>query len=337
MMGFPEIPDGLIAQRPDPVRDRARLMVLDRGARTVKHAHFYQLEGYFRPGDVLVLNDTRVMPARLSARKETGGKVRLLLLKEVRPRRWRSLLTPSLKLGTRLLLEEGCSAVVDGRGTDGEYEIEFSCDVSDYMGKHGRMPLPPYIERADGTDEAADRESYQTVYARQSGAVAAPTAGLHFTEALLDRVRQRGVEVVSITLTVGWGTFRPVKGEDYRDHRMLPEDVSVGRAAVDQIRRCRETGGRVWAAGTTTVRALESASGQTGEIREMNGPTELYVYPGYRFRSVDVMLTNFHLPGHTPLLMTAAFAGEDFLRNAYREAIEAGYRFFSYGDAMLIL
>jgi S-adenosylmethionine:tRNA ribosyltransferase-isomerase len=351
-LGFPEIPENLIAQSPLDKRDHARLMVVDRSKNEFHHKTFFQLEEYFSAGDVLVLNDVKVFPARLTGRKATGGRVKALLLKCLGPapqgmEKWLSLLTPSLPAGKVISFADDVSAEVLGQRPSGENELSFSRSIKDELPRLGKMPLPPYIHRPDSA-EAEDRVFYQTVYARDSrpaendapwtpGAVAAPTAGLHFTEDLLKKIQAKGVDIVHITLKVGWGTFRPLRDPDHTKHRMLPEEYTVTDAAAKTINERREKGGRVWAVGTTAVRTLESVSDDHGRVRPGTGETSLYIYPGHKFRAVDVLVTNFHLPGHTPLLLAAAFAGEELLKHSYIAAIAEGYRFFSYGDGMVVL
>jgi len=349
---FPEVPEDLIAQSPSLRRDAARLLVLRRKDGGIEHRVFSDVPDYFSPGDALVLNDARVVPARLAARKPTGGRVTLLLLKRFPPEaggeRWTSLVTPKPKPGLRLVLSDGTAAVVRGPAADGEHEILFERSIAADLERLGRPPLPPYIA-APPTAEAdqRDREYYQTVYAADApppedgrphapGAVAAPTAGLHFTPALLDALRARGVHVLFLTLRVGWGTFRPIAA-DYRDHRMLPEEFALPEATAEVVNETRRRGSAVWACGTTAVRVLESQADDAGRLRPGSGETGLYITPGHRFRIVDRLLTNFHMPRHTPLLLAAAFAGVDLLGHSYRQAIERRYRFMSYGDAMAIL
>ncbi len=363
-LGFAEVPKERIAQSPLLRRDEARLMVLDRKTSTLAHRKFFEILEFFRPGDVLVLNDVRIFPARLFGRKTTGGKVTMLLLRRCAGgpsgERWTALLTPSLKDGTAVLLEEGVSARVEGKNETGEYVLSFSRDMVSYAERRGAVPLPPYIRRPAPVPEEVDRRYYQTVYAQSGfdvssspsapaavGAVAAPTAGLHFTEDLLEKIRRRGVSVAALCLKVGWGTFRPIGGGDYRQHRMLPEEYFVPEGTASAVNEARRAGSRVWAVGTTAVRALESAaapgepesgaSARRHVVRAGGGETDLFIHPGYRFRVVDALITNFHIPGYTPLLMAAAFAGADFLRQAYDEALRKDYRFYSYGDAMVIL
>jgi S-adenosylmethionine:tRNA ribosyltransferase-isomerase len=347
-LGFPEIPADRIAQTPLPERDRARLLVLNRSNGGLSHRTFADLPEFFSAGDALVLNNVRVLPARLVGQKPTGGRVTVLLLARFPgegPERWTALVTPRPRPGADILFSDGLSARVVGVCSDGEWELAFSAALAPDLGRLGLMPLPPYIKRPS-EGRPLDEESYQTVFSTPGaaegegplpqGAVAAPTAGLHFTPELLDALRGRGVRVVFVTLWVGWGTFRPIAAEDYRLHRMLPEPYRVPAETAETLRAVRAEGKRVWAVGTTVVRTLESATGSDGAVRAGSGTAALYITPGYRFRSVDRLLTNFHMPHHTPLLLAAAFAGVDPLRRAYVEALAQGYRFFSYGDAMAV-
>jgi S-adenosylmethionine:tRNA ribosyltransferase-isomerase len=299
------------------------------------------------------LNDVRVFPARLLARKPTGGRVRLLLLeRDGSGSRWTSLLTPAQKPGARLRLED-LDITVERKREDAEYELAFSRPLTEGdLGRLGRMPLPPYIHRSpdDAPEvESRDREYYQTVFSSPDdrtpfpkkeyaapGAVAAPTAGLHFTPGLLDRIAARGADVRRVRLNVGWGTFRPMKSDDPAEHRMMSEDYFIPPETADAVNRAKAEKRRVWAVGTTAVRALEGSAAE-GRVKPGAGATDIFIRPGCAFRAVDVLVTNFHLRRHTPLLLAAAFAGEDVLRRAYEEAIRERYRFFSYGDAMLIV
>jgi S-adenosylmethionine:tRNA ribosyltransferase-isomerase len=354
---FPEVPQELIPQQPLAQRDEARLMVLDRQHDELRHQIFRDLDQLMTPGDVLVVNDVKVFPARLFGRKATGGQVKVLLLKRLERgpsvERWTCLLTPPLRIGASVNFGQGLSGVVKTVHESGEFEIEFSQPITENLSSLGRMPLPPYIRRdtADTPEvEQSDRQFYQTVYAKDvpadpsgpagpwmPGAVTAPTAGLHFTPELLERIRARGVEIAPIALKVGWGTFRPLRDDDYRNHQMLSEEYHVTEAAAEAINRVRRSAGRVWAVGTSVTRALETVADDSGLVKAGSGETSLYIYPGYAFRAVDALITNFHLPRHTPLLLAAAFAGTDKLRQAYEVAVKEGYRFFSYGDAMAIL
>jgi S-adenosylmethionine:tRNA ribosyltransferase-isomerase len=355
-LGFPDIPAELIAQEPLSRRDAARLLALDRATGKISHHIFADIGRFLRPGDVLVLNDVRVFPARLSGKKPTGGRVKILLLKRFAPSggtdRWTALLSPSQKPGAIIHFDETLSAGVRDKIPTGEYVLEFTRPLDGDLARLGVMPLPPYIRRPDRPDPvvtARDRDYYQAVYASPSpppptdgsphapGAVAAPTAGLHFTPALLESLRQSGVATVFIQLFVGWGTFRPVTVGDYRKHAMLPEEYWVTPQAAQTVNAARSRGGRVAAVGTTVVRTLETLAADDGSLRPGSGETGLFITPGHRFRAVDVLITNFHMPRHTPLLLAAAFAGTENLRRAHLTALAERYRFLSYGDAMVVL
>ncbi len=330
-----ELPPDLIAQTPAPVRDRSRLLVLDRRTGEVQHRIFADLCGLLLPGDVLVLNDTRVFPCRLLGKKAGGGRAELFLLEETGLNRWRALVRGGVERGKRISVSGGIDAEVIAVDDDGVRTILFHGipDIRAALAEIGKTPLPPYIRREAGAD---DRERYQTVYAAQEGAVAAPTAGLHFTEDLLAALRGKGIETATVTLHVGPGTFQPVKSEIVSEHRMHPERYAVPPASADAINRARNEGRRIIAVGTTSVRTLETAAGEQGMVRAGEGSSTLFVYPGYRFRVVDGMITNFHLPKSTLLMLVAAFAGLERMLSAYRVAVRERYRFYSYGDAMFI-
>jgi S-adenosylmethionine:tRNA ribosyltransferase-isomerase len=328
-----ELPAELIAQAPLPDRGASRLLVLDGATGRIEDRRFAELVELLRPGDLLVLNDTRVVPARLFGTKETGGRVELLLERITGPRRIRAQLRASRspKPGAAIQLPGDARAVVEGRA--GElFDLVLDRDVEPYLGEHGQVPLPPYIERAP---DAGDRSRYQTVFARTPGAVAAPTAGLHFDDALFARLEAEGVERAFLTLHVGAGTFAPVRTERLEAHRLHPEWLSVSAEVCKRVEAARGRGGRVVAVGTTAVRALETAA-QDGPLRPFEGETELFIYPGYRFRVVDALVTNFHLPESSLLMLVCAFAGREPTLAAYRHAVAERYRFFSYGDAMLV-
>lgn len=345
-----ELPDERIAQQPIQDRDRSRLMMLPRSGGGPVDAVFHHIDTYLRAGDVLVVNDTAVVPARLIGRKATGGRVEVLLLNYAqtmaRPlvdgtREFDCLVSASrwVKTGTQLHFDDGLEGEVT-RAADGIATIRFSAarDFESLLAAIGRVPLPPYIRRdRDAATVPADREAYQTVYARHKGAVAAPTAGLHFTEPLLARIRAGGVDVVPVTLHVGYGTFRPVGVDDIRNHRMHAEDFTIGPETAAAVNAARQAGRRVIAVGTTCVRTLEYAANGDGRLQAGSGRCDLFIYPGYRFRAVDGMVTNFHLPRSTLLMLVSAFAGRQRILAAYRHAVDQGYRFYSYGDAMLII
>ncbi|UYK86167.1 tRNA preQ1(34) S-adenosylmethionine ribosyltransferase-isomerase QueA [Xanthomonas sacchari] len=330
-----DLPEDLIAQEPLAERSASRLLLVPPAPAAFADGYVRDLPELLRAGDLLIFNDTRVIPARLFGQKSTGGRVEILIERLLGGQRARAQLgvSKSPKAGARIALDAGGEAEVLGR--DGEfYQLQFHVDgaLEHWLQQAGRLPLPPYIRREPGLD---DRERYQTVFAREAGAVAAPTAGLHFDAPLLQALQQRGVEVGHVTLHVGAGTFQPVRVEALEQHQMHREWLNVGPSLVEQVRRTRAAGGRVIAVGTTVVRALESAS-KDGELHPFAGETQIFILPGYRIRSVDAMVTNFHLPESTLLMMVSAFAGRERIFAAYRHAIAECYRFFSYGDAMLL-
>lgn len=324
-------------------------MALDRASQTYTHGIFADLPSFLSPGDVVVLNDIPVSPLRILGSKSTGGRVELLLLSRGEGERWRVLTRPWLREGAQVVLAGGVSGQVVGRSGEGECDIQFSGSVDQMLQLSGRMPLPPYVRRAPQDNMSAlDKAQYQTVYAqapqeapangegyRPVGAVAAPTAGLHFTEELLETLRRKGVHLARIQLWVGWGTFRPLRGP-LEQHHMLPEAFELSPQAAETLNQARQSQNKIWAVGTTVTRVLETTLQPSGRFAPARGHTNLFITPGYRFQALDGLITNFHLPGHTPLLLAAAFAGTDFLRRAYQDALSLEYRFFSYGDAMLI-
>ena len=339
-----ELPQASIAQRPASERDHSRLLVLDRGAGMVGHRQFDELPELLRGGDLLVLNDTRVLPARLVGHKRSGGRVELLLVERVERSEdhelWRCLLHSSRKprRSSTIALDQGLVATVLDREAE-EWTIRLECasgPLAERLERAGQAPLPPYIRRGPEGPDADDRERYQTIFAGKPGAIAAPTAGLHFTDGLFDRLRRNGVEVTTITLHVGPGTFWPVRTERIEDHRMHEERFDLPETAARAVADARRRGGRVIAVGTTVVRTLESRSKDDGTVVPGSGRAGLFIYPGFRFRVVDAMITNFHLPRSTLLMLVSAFAGRDRVLESYRQAVAAGYRFYSYGDAMLI-
>jgi len=331
------LPPELIAQSPARPRDRARLMVLHRATGELVHRVFRDLPAYLRPRDVLVLNDTKVLPARLRGRRSTGGVVEMLLLQPVSGGAWEALLRPGRRIpeGARLVFAPGVlEATVGARTTGGTrvVELEHHEDLHSLLWRIGEMPTPPYITR-----RLEDPSDYQTVFARAEGAVAAPTAGLHFTDELLGAIRGQGIQVALLTLHVGLGTFRPVRTAEITRHRMDAEAYEIGREAAAAINGARPAGGRIIAAGTTCVRALESAADADGRVPAGSGSTALFITPGYRFRATDALITNFHLPRSTLLMLASAFAGRERLLAAYAEGVRLRYRFYSFGDAMLIV
>lgn len=334
-----DLPPELIAQAPLAERSASRLLVVDAAAPEFADRRFTDLPDLLRAGDLLVFNDTRVLPARLFGHKESGGAVEILIERVTGTHEARAQLGVSKKpkAGGRIVLADGSAVTVLGR--DGEFFVlRFETDESleKLLLRLGRMPLPPYIRRdAAGAADSADFERYQTVFARESGAVAAPTAGLHFDAALLRTLGERGVEFGYVTLHVGAGTFQPIRSERVEDHAMHREWLNVGAELVEKIRHTRARGGRVVAVGTTVVRALESSLCD-GEVAPFAGETQIFIFPGYQIRSVDALVTNFHLPESTLLMLVSALAGRERMLDAYRHAVEQRYRFFSYGDAMLI-
>lgn len=329
-----DLPAELIAQHPLPGRSDSRLMRLDRRTGKVRHRHITDLPEMLRPGDLMVFNDTRVIPARLRARKETGGRAEILIERLRDPRHCIAQLRVSKKPapGARLVLENGQSCTVTGR--EGAF-FRLTLDKGEWqeiLSSLGHVPLPPYIERADTSE---DRERYQTVYSRRPGAVAAPTAGLHFDPPLLQRLERAGVNSAFLTLHVGAGTFQPVRTERIEEHRMHSEYLEVSGSVCAAVHTARQAGGRVVAVGTTSVRSLETAA-RGGELQPYRGDSDIFIYPGFEFRVVDALLTNFHLPESTLLMLVSAFAGRENVLAAYRQAVSERYRFFSYGDAMLI-
>ncbi|MFV8834314.1 tRNA preQ1(34) S-adenosylmethionine ribosyltransferase-isomerase QueA [Aquisalimonas sp.] len=330
-----DLPQELIAERPLERRTDSRLLCLDGTTGQVADRAFADLGSLLRPGDLLVLNDTRVIPARLFGHKASGGRVEVLLERVLGDRRVLAHLRVSRApaTGTWLHLDGGVEAEVEGRdGACFVLSIHGVEDLFAYLDAHGHVPLPPYIQRAD---EAADHDRYQTVFAREPGAVAAPTAGLHFDAAMLERLAGSGVEQAQVTLHVGAGTFQPVRAENVEEHHMHSELLQVRERTCEQVRACRERGGRVVAVGTTVVRALESAA-RDGELSPFQGETDIFIYPGYRFRVVDALVTNFHLPESSLIMLVSAFAGHRHVMAAYDHAVARRYRFFSYGDAMFI-
>lgn len=341
------LPGELIAQRPLPERDASRLLVVRRKDGTVLHRRFRDLDTMLRPGDLLVLNDTRVIAARLHGVRQGGGKVEVLLIAEEARNRWWALVKPgrSLPVGRRLSFPEGVGAEVVDRGEEGSRLLQFdgADDIFMLLPRIGEMPLPPYVKRGasrhggPSQDRVLDIERYQTVFAKEAGAIAAPTAGLHFTELLLTDLARHGVEIAFLTLHVGVGTFKPVTVERVIEHRMAPERYIIPEETAAAIKRAKTEGRRVVAVGTTTTRALEDAAQQGGGVRAGEGTAFLFITPGHRFRAVDMLLTNFHLPRSTLLILVCAFAGRDLILHAYAEAIRDCYRFYSYGDSMVIV
>ncbi|HEX7503628.1 MAG TPA: tRNA preQ1(34) S-adenosylmethionine ribosyltransferase-isomerase QueA [Syntrophales bacterium] len=337
------LPEELIAQEPIGVRDRSRMMVVHRESGECDIRTFRDLPEYFGQGDVIVVNDSRVFPARLIGRKETGGLIEILLLTrqnadDVSDETWEVLLRPAkrVQVGMTIMFDSGCLATILKRLSEKQWLLNFQTPIpfGDFLARQGRAPLPPYIKRRkDRLRSEQDLERYQTVYARVKDSVAAPTAGLHFTKAILDRLQSRGVEIAPVTLHVGYGTFLPIETDRVEEHLMEEEHFSLDEKNAQIINKAK----RVIAVGTTATRVLESVTDEQKKVRPVSGSTRLYIYPGYPFRCVDTLLTNFHLPKSSLFLLVCAFAGRDVMQKAYRMAIENRFRFYSYGDCMLIL
>ena len=335
---FYELPQELIAQTPLEPRDSSRLMVLSRDSGKIEHRIFSDLIEYLNEGDCLILNNTRVIPARIyGVKKETGAYVEFLLLKQNENNVWECLCKPGkrAKAKSEFVFGDGiCECEVLDVTDDGNRIIQFKCDskeIYNILDKIGKMPLPPYI-----TEELKDGERYQTVYSKELGSAAAPTAGLHFTEEMLDKIRAKGINIGYVTLHVGLGTFRPVKVEDVTNHKMHSEYYLLPQETADLINETKKNGKRVISVGTTSTRTLESVASKLGEIKEDEGSTEIFIHPGYEFKVIDAQITNFHLPESTLIMLVSAFAGYDNTMKAYNEAVKEKYRFFSFGDAMLI-
>ena len=338
-----ELPPRLIAQTPAPVRDASRLLVLNRKDGSVEHRIFHDIIAYLNPGDTLLINDSKVIPARLYGErigKTTRTPAEVVLLRQRESDVWEAIVRPGKRLrrGDRMALaEEGVFVQIEAVLEDGNRLVRFLYDKNEYptiyalLDKLGNMPLPPYIH-----EKLADKNRYQTVYAKEEGSAAAPTAGLHFTPELLERIREKGIDIVPVMLHVGLGTFRPVKEDDVRRHKMHSEFITVTEEAAQRINATRARGGRIIAVGTTSVRTLESAADEAGIVHPIAADTSIFIYPGYHFRAVDAMITNFHLPKSTLLMLISAFADRKTVLRTYEEAVRQEYRFFSFGDAMFI-
>ncbi len=332
-----ELPEELIAQHPYDKRDEARLMVLNRKEQTIENKIFRDVIDYLNPGDCLVINDTKVIPARLYGQKETGAKVEFLLLKQMENDIWEVMVRPGRKLlkGAKVTFGDGILRaevleILEG----GNRKVKFSYNgiFNEILDKIGLMPLPPYIK-----ESLKEKDKYQTVYARDLGSSAAPTAGLHFTEELLEKVQQKGVTIAKVTLHVGIGTFRPVKVENIEEHKMHSEHFYIKQEDVEKINTAKKNGKRVIAVGTTSCRVLESIADEKGYVKEIEADTSIFIYPGYKFKCIDALITNFHLPESTLLMLVSALAGRDYIMKAYNKAVEEKYKLFSFGDAMIIL
>ena len=333
-----ELPKELIAQHPYDKRDEARLMVLDKRNQSIEHKVFKDIIDYLNPGDCLVINNTKVIPARLYGKKDTGANVEFLLLKRIENDIWEAMVRPGQKLksGSKVVFGDGLlKATVLEVLENGNRKVEFEYEgiFNEILDRIGLMPLPPYITEA--TRE--DNEKYQTVYAKYDGSAAAPTAGLHFTEALLEKIKEKGIEIANVTLHVGIGTFRPVKVENVEEHEMHSEHYYIKKEDAEKINFAKRTGHKVISVGTTSCRVLESVADENGMVKETEGDTSIFIYPGYKFKCIDSLITNFHLPESTLIMLVSSLAGKDFIMKAYEEAVKQRYKFFSFGDAMLIL
>ena len=330
-----ELPEELIAQTPVEPRDASRLLVYDRGADEVRHMHFYDLPDFLKAGDLLVRNNTRVLPARIFSFTKNGGKVEILLLKRLNLTDWEVLVKPGKKArpGAQLVVNNELSLTVLSTGQEGSRIVRFAFDgvFEDILSKVGETPLPPYIH-----EKLKDKERYQTVYSKVEGSAAAPTAGLHFTPELFEKLKAKGVEVADVLLHVGLGTFRPVKEDDIADHKMHTEYYKIDEETAEKINRAKREGRRIVAVGTTSVRTLESAADENGFVKAGEGNTDIFIYPGVKIKCVDALITNFHLPKSTLIMLVSAFCGREKTLEIYKTAVKERYRFFSFGDAMFI-
>ena len=331
-----ELPEELIAQTPIEKRDESRLMVLDRKEQTIEHKHFKDIIDYLEPGDVLVRNNTKVIPARLYGKKETGAKVEFLLLNNMEKDIWECIVRPGNKLhvGAKVIFGDGIlKAEVLDTMPGGTRKVKFHYEgiFNEILDKIGLMPLPPYIH-----ESLKEKDRYQTVYAKYDGSAAAPTAGLHFTPELLKKIEEKGIDIANVTLHVGIGTFRPVKEDTVEAHQMHSEHFYIKEEDCEKINKAKKSGHRVIAVGTTSCRVLETIADDNGYVKPTEGDTQIFIYPGYKFRCLDALITNFHLPQSTLVMLVSALAGKDYIMKAYKEAVEQKYRFFSFGDAMLI-
>ena len=332
-----DLPEELIAQTPLAKRDESRLMVLNRKNQTIEHKKFKDIIEYLNPGDCLVRNNTKVIPARIYGKKETGANVEFLLLNNIEGDIWESIVRPGNKLhvGTKVIFGDGLlKAQILEIMPGGTRKVKFTYNgiFNEILDKIGLMPLPPYIH-----EELKDNDRYQTVYAKYNGSAAAPTAGLHFTPELLKKIEEKGIKIANVTLHVGIGTFRPVKEENVEEHQMHTEHFYIKQEDVDKINETKKAGKRVIAVGTTSCRVLETIADENGLVKETEGDTGIYIYPGYKFKCLDGLITNFHLPQSTLLMLVSALAGKDYIMKAYKEAVKEKYRFFSFGDAMFII
>ena len=331
-----DLPEKLIAQHPYNKRDEARLMILDRSSKTIEDKIFRDIIDYLNPGDCLVINNTKVIPARLYGKKDTGAKIEFVLLNRIEGDYWEVMVHPGNKLkpGTTAIFGDGIlkAEILDIlEGGNRKVKFEYNGIFNEILDKIGVMPLPPYIK-----ESLKEKEKYQTVYAKYDGSAAAPTAGLHFSEELLEKIKQKGIEIANVTLHVGIGTFRPVKVENIEDHNMHSEHFYIKKEEAEKINKAKREGHKIIAVGTTSCRVLESVSDENGFVKEIEGDTNIFIYPGYKFKCLDYLITNFHLPESTLIMLVASLAGKDFIMEAYKYAVKQQYKFFSFGDAMLI-
>jgi len=332
------LPLSLIAQHPEKKRDNCKLLIYNRKTKQITHGIFKDITDYISPGDLLILNDTKVIPARLFGKKKTGGRVEIFLVEKIAPNTYKALTRGKLKQKTTVTLKNGIQAHINKEGEKSIVSLDYKGDFDEILDEIGEVPLPPYIKRNYQVyNKMKDMSYYQTIFAKKKGAIAAPTAGLHFTHNLLSRIREKGVNIAYITLHVGIGTFKPVKEEDFEKHKMDPEYFEIGEETEKLFNETKKRGGKVFACGTTTVRALESNTTEEGFLKSGKGFTNLFIYPGYKFKAIDALITNFHLPKSTLLLLVSAFAGREEILHCYEEAIKKEYKFYSFGDAMLIL
>ncbi len=339
-----ELPENLIAQYPTKRRSASRMMVLDKSKKEIDNKHFFDIVDYLGKDDVLILNNTKVIPARLLGKKTTGANIEVFLLKNLGDRKWEALVKPSkrVNVGNIINIADDLAVTTVERLDAGKWIVELmyddSRDVYDVLAKDGRVPLPPYIERKMSDDDLnkLDYSRYQTVYAKTAGSVAAPTAGLHFTQSVMKKLKEKGVQIAYVTLDVGLGTFRPVKCDNILDHKMETESYHISAKTAKIINEAKANGKKIVAVGTTSVRTLETAYQQHGCIKKCDGTSQLFIYPPYEFKVVDKLITNFHLPKSTLIMLVSAFAGKEFVFEAYKKAVENKYRFYSYGDCMFI-
>ena len=335
-----EFPDELIAQEPLENREKSRMLVVNRASNSYRDEHFYDFPNHLNKGDVVVLNNTKVFPARLFGTSETGARIELFLVREIENQIWETLARPArrLKTGKKVHFGENFSAEVLEKSEEGRVFVKFESDgdFDEFLEKHGKTPLPPYIKRDDDEFDH-DRERYQTVFAREKGAIAAPTAGLHFTPRVLEEIKNRGVEIAEITLHVGYGTFEPVRVQELSEHKVLPENYEISGETAETLNQAKAENRRIIAIGTTTTRTLETAISRHGKFTAERNLADLTITPGYRFKAINALLTNFHLPQSSLLVLVSTFGGHELIMEAYTHAVHEKYRFYSYGDCMLII